>query len=390
MAKLIKVAGRDDWHGSIALGPYAHKRARFCADRSVSARWHAMLQQAVDRKAAGDPITPDMERTLPRRLLESFGLVDKLTNKRRGTFAENVADYVAELRLGGRDPAYIAHVNAALTAIGSACGWRRLPDVGREAMIQYLESRRAAGASPRTIKNDRATAVAFCLWAVGAGRLDRNPLASLPTIDDRGCRRRQRRALAPDEVLRLLAVAGPRELLYRVALGTGLRLGELGKLQWQDVRLDDDRPRLELRPEATKSRRADTIPLPPGLALRLRESRPAGVDPGAPVFVTIPRCETFWADCERAGIECRVGDVLTVGFHSLRVTFCSELERAGVSPRTIMQLMRHTDYKLTAGTYTDPRVLDTAGAVGRLPEYRQAAPDAIRHPMIGTEGRQMA
>ena len=31
--------------------------------------------------------------------------------------------------------------------------------------------------------------------------------------------------------------------------------------------------------------------------------------------------------------------------------------------------MRHADYKLTATVYTDPKILDTFGAAGKLPEY---------------------
>ncbi len=384
MSKLLKLKGADDWFGKIKLGPYRQKKARFCRDRDVSAAWFALLQAAVDRHRAGEPVKPETAKALPRRLLEAFGLVSALAGKRRGSYAENVEDYVSELRTAGRDAKYIANAANTLTALGDKCGWKRLDDVGRDALARHLADRKADGASPRTLKNIRAAAVAFCRWALAAKRLDANPLDSIPLPDCRTDRRRQRRALTPDEVGRLLRVAGPRELLYRVALGTGLRLGELAALQWRDVRVDNTiRPRLELRPEATKGRRADVLPLSAALAARLKEARP---DDGAPtdrVFRTVPRFPTWQADMKRAGIEYRDGPVLTVGFHSLRVTFCSELERAGVSPRTIMELMRHRDYKLTAGTYTDRRVLDPAGAVAKLPEY--PIPDAQEARRTGTD-----
>lgn len=371
MAHLFKINGSDDWHAKIKLGPYRQKRARFCTDKDTSGRLHTLLQAAVDRAAAGEPPRAETVGLLPERLLVAFGLASSPTaQKRRGSYAENVADYKRELETAGRDPKYVRNVNMYLTAVGNACGWKRLTDIGRDSFVKYLARRKADGTAPRTLKNLRATVMAFCLWAVGAERLDRNPLARLPSIDTTADRRRLRRALTPDEVTRLLAVAGPRELVYRVALGTGLRLSELRRLQWGDVRIDDTfKPRMDLRPEATKSKRADSVPFTPSLVARLRKARPDDYSPTDPVFRTVPEFDTWCADMDRAGITYRDGDVLTVGFHSLRVTFCSELERAGVTPRTIMELMRHRDYKLTAGTYTDRRVLDTFGAVGKLPDY---------------------
>jgi len=329
-----------------------------------------LLQAAVDRQRAGEPAKPDTVKTLPRRLLESFGIVSQLARKRRGRYIENVDDYVAELRTAGRDAKYVRNVTMYLKAVGAACGWQRLTDIERDAFVAYLEKRKADGAAPRTIKNIIATVTAFCLWAVDAKRLDANPIGRVMRVDQAGDRRRVRRAFTPDEVSRLLSAASPRALVYRAALGTGLRLRELKRLQWRDVRIDDTaRPSLTLRAEATKSKRADTIPLQPGLAACLRAARPAGFAPTDPVFKRVPSFDTWKRDLDRAGISYRGDDGRIVGFHSLRVTFCSELERAGVSPRTIMELMRHRDYKLTAGTYTDVRVIDTYGAVARLPEY---------------------
>jgi hypothetical protein len=70
-----------------------------------------------------------------------------------------------------------------------------------------------------------------------------------------------------------------------------------------------------------------------------------------------------------AGITYRGDDKSTLGIHSLRVTYMTERQKAGLPPRTVMQLARHTDFRLTAGTYTDMRLIDTFGAVGCLPSY---------------------
>jgi len=190
------------------------------------------------------------------------------------------------------------------------------------------------------------------------------------------------RPLTPDEAKTLLKVAGPRKLVYMTALGTGLRRLELVRLQWRDVAIDGPgRACLELRAEATKAKRADVVPLPDHLVRALRAVRPEKYAPTDPVFAKVPDFYYWHEDLNRAGIKYRGADGRIVGFHSMRVTFVSELERAGVSPRTIMELARHRDYKLTAGTYTDVRVLDTFGAAARLPAYDdgpQAERQALR------------
>ena len=53
-------------------------------------------------------------------------------------------------------------------------------------------------------------------------------------------------------------------------------------------------------------------------------------------------------------------------FHSLRHTFCTNLHLAGVPQRETMELMRHTDPRLTAKTYADSSLFALSPAVGKL------------------------
>ena len=57
----------------------------------------------------------------------------------------------------------------------------------------------------------------------------------------------------------------------------------------------------------------------------------------------------------------------TVDVHALRHTFGTLLSKGGVSPRTAQAAMRHSDVNLTMNTYTDPKLLDVAGAMESLP-----------------------
>jgi len=58
----------------------------------------------------------------------------------------------------------------------------------------------------------------------------------------------------------------------------------------------------------------------------------------------------------------------TIDIHAPRHTFGTHLLNAGVPLRTALAAMRHSDPSLTANVYTDPKLLDMAGAVASLPD----------------------
>ena len=65
--------------------------------------------------------------------------------------------------------------------------------------------------------------------------------------------------------------------------------------------------------------------------------------------------------------------------HALRTTFGTLLSRGGVPLRTAQAAMRHSDPKLTANVYTDPKLLDVHGALDALPSLPlDAGPNAER------------
>jgi hypothetical protein len=80
-------------------------------------------------------------------------------------------------------------------------------------------------------------------------------------------------------------------------------------------------------------------------------------------------------DLLAAGIPKRDDRDRTVDVHALRTSFGTHLSKAGVEPRTAQAAMRHSDIGLTMNVYTDPRLLDVAGAVERLPDLPLAAGD---------------
>ncbi|MFH1109593.1 MAG: hypothetical protein V1790_10425 [Planctomycetota bacterium] len=60
------------------------------------------------------------------------------------------------------------------------------------------------------------------------------------------------------------------------------------------------------------------------------------------------------------------------------MTFGTHLCAAGVPLRTAQAAMRHSKPELTANIYTDPKLLDVAGAIAALPALTLAPHNAER------------
>jgi len=75
----------------------------------------------------------------------------------------------------------------------------------------------------------------------------------------------------------------------------------------------------------------------------------------------------FKTDLTTAGIEFLNAKGYRADFHSLRHTLATNLARAGTAPRVAMEILRHSDMRLTSKTYTDAGHLPVADAVLRLP-----------------------
>ena len=90
---------------------------------------------------------------------------------------------------------------------------------------------------------------------------------------------------------------------------------------------------------------------------------------GAKLLAKAPTIPVFDADIQAAGIAKADARGRVVDIHALRHTFGTHLSAAGVHPRTAMAAMRHSRIELTMNLYTDPVLLDVAGAVEALPNF---------------------
>ncbi len=85
----------------------------------------------------------------------------------------------------------------------------------------------------------------------------------------------------------------------------------------------------------------------------------------------ITRAEVLRYDLEASGIPEHT-DAGRVDFHALRVTYVTNLARAGVSLAQAQKLARHCDPKLTSGIYSRFGFDEDAAAIAKLPSLADA------------------
>jgi len=239
----------------------------------------------------------------------------------------------------------------------------------------------------------------------------RRPLLDAMTVR-RGKRKGAAVAAIQDETRRRLDRLGQeRALIYKTLVLTGLRKGELTTLTKGQLVLDAEPAFLKLDAANEKNREGNSIPLRTDLAADLRrwladkakaaQETPAvtfdpnhrkpgkrhqgeagglaghvlplpavapTLPPDTPVF-TVPAglVKILDRDLRLAGIPKRDERGRTVDVHALRHTFGTLLSKGGVAPRTAQAAMRHSTIDLTMNVYTDPKLLDVAGAMEALP-----------------------
>ena len=218
-------------------------------------------------------------------------------------------------------------------------------------------------------------------------------------LDDATERGRKALYERPDYIAKLERRGRERALVYKVLTLTGLRRGELAALTVGHVQLDGPVPYIVLDAADEKAGRGAEIPLRADLATDLSEwladklqavrsdarrvvgaSVPLRLPASTPVFnVPVGLSRTLNRDLKAADIP-KVDDRgRVVDVHALRTTFGSHLSKGGVAPRTAQAAMRHSSLEMTMGAYTDPALLDVAGAMNVLPELPLEAGSGAEH-----------
>ena len=257
-------------------------------------------------------------------------------------------------------------------------GHRKLRDIGYEDILKFVRALESRGLSSSTIDSHLLVFRGVFKYARKAGYVSVSPV-DLLDAEDRGERREREtdHVWSANEIEALLSsseyLAGQPESRYdyspilRTAIFTGLRLGELLGLQWQDINLETGELHVrrqwsrigqytEPKTKAAKRR----VPLNADMVAFFRRHREAAfatgqASPGSPVFASRTGTPLSHRNVQRRGFDPARdrAEINGVTFHSLRHAFASRMIHGGVNPVQLAHVLGHEDARITLARYAN-------------------------------------
>ena len=276
------------------------------------------------------------------------------------------------VRLSVRPKTFVSYRSVVRLHLAPALGDIPLTELRPGDVQAYLNRKAATRLAPRTVAYHRNILRQALGHAERTELVGRNvaKLALPPRIP-----RREVRPLTPEQARTFLAaIAGERlRALYVVALGVGLRQGEILGLRWSDVdllagtiRVREALQRVEgvftfVEPKSVTSRRL--LPLPAIvrealLAHRERRSAEGAARAGISAeFADLVFTTTVGTPIDGISVTRRFQRILRAAglphqrFHDLRHACASLLLAQGVPARVVMETLGHSQISLTLNTY---------------------------------------
>jgi len=240
--------------------------------------------------------------------------------------------------------------------------------------------------SPTTVNHEIKILRMIFEQAKRNGLISENPAAEVRRV--KRTRENERRPFTLPEIKRLLATADEEwRSLIMFGLYTGQRLGDVARLTWDNI----DLQQAEIRLSTAKTGRRQIIPLAAPL-LRHIESLPTGDDRGQPIhpraFKSVTRSgkvgtlsRQFYelmahtglvpAKTHRRAVESRGRDgrraTSEISFHALRHTATSLMKNAGISPAIVQDIIGHESVAISAN-YTHIDDLAKRTALAAMPD----------------------
>jgi integrase len=220
----------------------------------------------------------------------------------------------------------------ALIHLRAAFGHRVLGDIKRGDVETYMARRQAEGAAPATVNRERSVLSHLFSVTKKWGFQAVNPVSDTERLREP---HEKPRPLTLEEEASLFRVIPAHYIPFvRLAVQTGLRLGELRAQLWRDVDLQTG----TLTVTQPKSGKVETVMLN-----TVAREVLAAIERTSPlVFPDMPKKLTDLF--KRYVAKARLPKEIT--FHCLRDTFISRVA-SHVSVPDLMQLARHRDYRTT-------------------------------------------
>ncbi len=364
--------------------PKGTKGAKRTAEKSSN--WYGIWKEH-GRVVARIPLSPDKESAKAmltdlnrKRAKGAAALTDPFEKAKLLPITQHLTDYLADLTKKGRDGEYVRGVQNTLNRVNSLCRFKCIADWEADKLEKFLDGLECSAKR----KNDyRGSLVSFANWLIQKKRLGKNLFEEVQPIEKQP--ERLRRSLFASDLNALLTIARERPLLeaktirrgknrgqqtasvkpdvcerkdqrgwevwlmYKTAILTGLRRGELKELRVEHLTLNDQ-PELTLPGQYTKNGKDARLPLRIDHAKELRQWIQATGKKITDNLFTIanPRAaiDGLRRDLAASNIPYELNGRV-FDWHCFRVQFSTLLTGAKVHERIRLLLMRHADRHLT-------------------------------------------
>jgi integrase len=354
MASLIKRGAK--WYGIFQ-------------DHTGEQKWRSLFTDYQESKAAVQELEAEARKV-------RLGLTDPQAESRRversRPATSHVADYEVFLRAKGCNKWHVSYTIGDLKAFLDFAGVDNANKIHRNhvaAWVDHLKTTDPDHNAPRTINRRVGAVQAWLRHLKETGGVTDYVLFKFPKQKVKGTDRRKRRALTAQECRKLIKAAPiDRRNAYRFALLTGFRFSEICSMTPASFNLAAMTVTVKAS-DAKNKARDQTIPLHAGLAPLVRKLA-AGKGREERLFV-MPRREDaarlLREDCVAAKV-----DKTHVDFHALRHTYITRLAEAGIHPKVLQTLARHSTLETTLEYYVHFRRDDERAALALLADLLPA------------------
>lgn len=289
-------------------------------------------------------------------------------------------DVYPSLKFSGKKY-YDNMVNAHLMPV---FGETQLRLITRESVHSFLAAKAKGDSSWKTVKHIRTVFGTILEAAVRDELLPSNPVRK--TRMPRRSEVEETISFSPDVLRTLLeTLPEPSRSIAALLAMTGLRIGELLALRWQDI--DFDKRYISVRqtvyeghfdvPKSKRSKR--TLPLAPVCAQIFESLRKPGADPSALVFSTRNGSPLSRRNLLNRQLKpvCKSLGLTDANWHWLRHAHATLLDSVGAPLGTVQALLGHASPEITREIY-----------IGSVPENARTAVEGVEK-LIGPKWTQI-
>lgn len=270
--------------------------------------------------------------------------------------------------LGNIKPTTVENYRKFLASFMSEHGARKPEDITPKCITGWYISRLKTG-SASTVRIAHQILSGFMKWLVEQGDMPSSPMLK---VKPPRAEKTDRKALSEEQMRDILTHVEGKPfvgLLVRLALGTGMRRGELAALRWRDLDLVAGKIfvtraivkvggcEIETKPKTQSGTRVISIP-----SSLLAELRSLSAGPDEPLLLTVQGGRPSLAHMSRV-----VGDVMkAVGLgdgyclHSARHAHATHLLSQKMPVKAVSQRLGHSDVTTTLRTYAHVFASDDA------------------------------